>query len=115
MAENGLYTTIFQRKSVRNYDLTLLDDDVLKEIREHFNTLKPLYDSIKTELRIISADDVNLRIMRQRAPHYIAVFSEDKEGYKTNVGFMLQQMDLYLSAKDIGSCWQGIPQPPEKC
>lgn len=111
MAQNGLYNIIFQRKSVRNYDLTPLDDNVLKEIREHLNTLKPLYDDIETELKIISSDDVHLRIMPKKAPHYIAIFSETKKNYKTNVGFMLQQMDLYLSAKGIGSCWQGIPLP----
>ena len=27
---------------------------------------------------------------------------------------MLQQMDLYLSASGIGSCWQGIPKPTKE-
>lgn len=43
MAQNGLYNIIFQRKSIRNYDLNPLDDNVLKEIREHLNTLKPYF------------------------------------------------------------------------
>jgi nitroreductase len=33
-----------------------------------------------------------------------------KDGYLTNIGFMLRQIDLFLSANGIGSCWQGIPQ-----
>jgi Putative TM nitroreductase len=69
-----------------------------------------MYDDIKIELKIISSDDVKRRMMK-KAPHYIAIFSEAKEGYLTNVGFMLQQMDLLFSANGIGSCWQGIPQP----
>ncbi|MCC7558518.1 MAG: nitroreductase, partial [Methanobacteriaceae archaeon] len=28
--------------------------------------------------------------------------------------FMMQQMDLFLSANGIGSCWQGIPKPTKE-
>ena len=65
---------------------------------------------LKPDIKIISGDDVKLRGMKQ-APHYLAIFSENKEGYLTNLGFMLQQMDLLFSASGIGSCWQGIPSP----
>jgi nitroreductase len=108
MEEKDLYSTIFQRKSIRKYDLDPLDEDILKEIRDHLQTLKPLHKEIKIEFKILSPDVVKRRMMRE-APHYIAVFSEVKEGYLSNVGFMLQQMDLFLSANGLGSCWQGIP------
>jgi nitroreductase len=104
------YPIIFKRKSIRNYDLTPLDEDTLKSIKEHINSLKPLYGDIKVDLKVISQNGVNPRMMK-KAPHYIAVFSENKDGYKTNVGFMLQQMDLFFSANGLGSCWQGIPKP----
>lgn len=113
MKETELYDTIFKRKSIRNYDLTPLDQNTLEEISNHLNGLKPLYDDIKVEFKIISSDDVKRRIMK-KSPHYIAVFSEVKEGYLTNVGFMLQQMDLFLSANGVGSCWQGIPKPKKE-
>lgn len=108
MKISELYPLIFKRKSVRNYNQTPLNEDTLKDIKEHLNSLLPLYEDIKTEFKIISTEDVNQRMMK-RVPHYIAIFSEVKEGYLTNVGFMIQQMDLYLSANGIGSCWQGIP------
>lgn len=41
------------------------------------------------------------------------MFSETKDGYFVNLGFMMQQMDLYLSRNNIGSCWQGSPKPKE--
>ncbi len=113
MEKTDLYSTIFKRKSIRNYDLTPLDENTLTEISNHLKGLDPLYDDIKTELKIISGNDVKRRMMK-KAPHYIAVFSEAKEGYLTNVGFMLQQMDLFLSANGIGSCWQGIPKPKKE-
>ena len=56
MEKNELYSTIFQRKSIRNFDLTPLDDNVLAEILDYLNALKPIYTDIKTELKIISSD-----------------------------------------------------------
>src|SRR5659263_6124 len=108
MQKKDLYPTIFQRKSIRKYDVDPLDEDTLKEIRDHLQTLKPLHKDIKIEFKILSPDAVIRRTMRE-APHYIAVFSEVTEGYLSNVGFMLQQMDLFFSANGLGSCWQGIP------
>lgn len=113
MESSQLYETIFKRKSIRNYDLTPLNQNILSEISNHLQTLKPMHQDIKVELKIISPEDVKKRMMK-KAPHYLAVFSEVKEGYLTNVGFMLQQMDLFLSASGIGCCWQGIPKPTKE-
>lgn len=108
MEKKDLYPTIFKRKSIRKFDLTPLDEDVLNEIKDHLNTLKPLNDDIEIEFKILSPEVVKRRMMR-KAPHYLAMFSEVKDGYLNNVGFMMQQMDLYFSANGLGSCWQGIP------
>ena len=108
MQKKDLFPTIFQRKSIRKYDLDSLDEDALTEIRDHLQTLKPLHKDIKIEFKILPPDVVNRRVQKP-APHYIAVFSEVKGGHLSNVGFMLQQMDLFFSANGLGSCWAGIP------
>jgi nitroreductase len=108
--EVDIYDVIFKRKSIRKYDNSPLDEELLNRISEELNNLTPLHDDIKIDIKIISCDDVKLRGMKQ-APHYLAIFSEKKDGYLTNLGFMLQQMDLLFSASGIGSCWQGIPSP----
>ncbi|MGB9936489.1 MAG: nitroreductase family protein [Methanobacterium sp.] len=113
MEKKDLYETIFKRKSIRNYDLTPLDENTLSEISDYLNNLDPLYDDIKLELKIVSENKINRRFMK-KAPHYLVIFSENKEGYLTNVGFMLQQVDLFLSANGIGTCWQGIPKPKKE-
>ena len=114
MIENTkLYETIFKRKSIREYDLTPLDEHTLAEIMAHTNALKPLYDDIKIEMKLLSQKDVK-GLFLAKAPHYLAVFSETKDGYLTNVGFMLQQMDLFFSANGMGSCWQGMPKPTKE-
>lgn len=113
MEKIDLYRCIFRRKSIRNYDLTPLEGDTLAEISEYLNSLKPMYDDIKTELKIVSSGSVKRRMMKE-APHYIAVFSEAKEGYLTSIGFMLQRADLFFSANGIGCCWQAIPVPTKE-
>lgn len=113
MNDAALYQAIFKRKSIRDYDQTPLDKNRLEEVSKALQSLKPLLPEIKTQFKIISPDQVS-RKFRINAPHYIAAFSEAKNQYKVNVGFMLQQMDLYFSASGLGSCWLGIPQPTKE-
>jgi len=110
MKKADLYEAIFRRKSIRKYDLTPLDENTITEISAYMKSLNPMYHDIKTEIKILSQNDVKQRLMK-KAPHYIGVFSENKEGYLTNIGFMLQQVDLFLSANGVGLCWQGLPKP----
>lgn len=113
MKEDDLYSAIFKRKSIRNYGLTPLDQNLLRDISENLRGLKSMTTGIKTEFKIISPDQVKRRFMK-KAPHYIAAFSEAKDVYMANVGFMLQRMDLYFSAIGLGSCWMGIPKPTKE-
>jgi nitroreductase len=109
MASEDLYQAIFKRRSVRKY-AGPLDEGAMDKVRDFMSSLKPMYSGIKTELKILSNPEVK-GIFKVDAPHFIAFFSEKKEGYLANAGFMLQQMDLFLSANGIGSCWQGGPKP----
>ena len=113
MSQNDLYEAIFKRKSIRNYDPAQLDQTRLEEISKNLAALKPMTQGIKTEFKIISPDQVSRKGMN-KSPHYIAAFSEAKDRYKSNIGFMLQQMDLYFSATGKGSCWLGFPQPTKE-
>jgi len=110
MENKNLYETIFQRKSIRQYDLTPLDEHTLAEVMAQTSALKPLYHDIKIEIKLLSQKDVK-GLFSAKAPHYLAAFSETKDGYLTNAGFMLQQMDLFFSGNGIGSGWQGMPKP----
>jgi nitroreductase len=110
MNTTAQYEAIFKRKSIRDYDPTPLDLNLLEEVSKNLQSLKPLLSDINTEFKIISPNQVT-RKLRNNAPHYIAAFSEVKDSYKVNVGFMLQQLDLLFSAMGLGSCWLGIPRP----
>lgn len=104
---------IFKRKSTRKYDLTELDTNILNQINDFAKSLKPLYGNIKIQYNLVGLSDIK-NILPVKSPHYFVISSEKKEGYLENVGFMFQQMDLYLSSLGLGSCWLGMARVAEK-
>lgn len=69
--------------------------------------LKPLYPEIKVRMDIVSRDKVKC-ICPWTTPQLITVYSEEADGYLENVGFLFQQMDLYLQSLGLGVCWLGM-------
>jgi nitroreductase len=110
MNTSELYSTIFKRKSVRKFKNQKLEDSKLQSIQEYIDGLTPLYAGIKTEIAVLSENEVKT-MLPIKAPHYVAVYSEVTDGYLVNSGFMLQQVDLFLSANGIGACWLGMGSP----
>ncbi len=110
MLQDDLYATMFKRKSVRKYAPGKLDPVMMEMIVSHLSELKPLFPEIRTELKVMTNPEVK-GMFKVDAPHFLAFFSEVKEGSPANAGFMMQQMDLFLSANGVGSCWQGGPKP----
>ncbi|MBC7765305.1 MAG: nitroreductase, partial [Hyphomonadaceae bacterium] len=110
MEQAKQYETIFKRKSIRKYEQDPLEESTLTAIADFVKGLKPLFADIKTQMNIVGHKDVKI-LMPIKAPHYLMVYAEKKEGYLTQVGYMLQQVDLFLSANGIGSCYLGMAQP----
>ena len=105
-----LASQIYVRKSCRNY----LDDEIdLSDIREFISDVKPLDDTIQYHYEIFKKDDVNLRT-RWSAPYYLALYSEDKPLSRENLGFIFQQVSLFMQSIGIGSCWVGMASLKEK-
>ena len=113
MINNQLYKAIFTRKSIRKYEMTPLPANTLVELQKFASTVKVLDESIKYELSYLRTDDVK-NLLPIKAPHYICLYSEKKGGYLMNAGFVLQQLDLYLSAHNLGSCWLGMARPSKQ-
>ncbi|NLK25856.1 MAG: nitroreductase [Euryarchaeota archaeon] len=112
MDESELYDAIFRRRSVRKY-AGPLDHDALTEICQFTASLRPLFPDIKIGWKLLGGDGVK-GLFKVDAPHFLTIYSEPKKGYLFNAGFMMQQMDLFLSTKEVGSCWQGGPRPVRK-
>ncbi len=110
--DNKLYDMIFKRKSFHIFrgvgDIPLTDEE-LKDIEDTFKTFKPLNDSIKVDIRI-SKDTTCVRGQE----YCILLYSEKKDNYLQNIGYLGEQLDLYLVSKNIGTLWFGIGKVEEK-
>jgi len=104
----NLYDYIWKRKSTRKYDMTPLEPELLEKIIRFAENLKPLYSGIEIAFAITSSIK---SIKPIKAPHYFIISSKKSYGCFENVGFMFQQMDLYLSSLGLGSCWLGMGKP----
>lgn len=106
--DKSLYDSIYKRKSfhffkdVGNRSLT---ENELNDIYDVYKKLTPLHEDIKTEIKIVPSKDT----MCKRGEEYcIFFYSEKKDGYLQNIGYLGEQLDLYLVSKNIGSLWYGI-------
>ncbi len=108
-----LYEMIFKRKSFhlfRNIGNGHISSSEIEKINEAFDTLTPLYSDIKTAIRIVPADETTCK----RGQEYcILLYSEKKENYLQNIGYLGEQLDLYLVDNNIGTLWFGIGKTNE--
>ncbi len=107
---NKLYDMIFKRKSFhlfRNIGHEHITEEELKDIEKEFTKLQPLDETIKVKMKIVKEG--------KRGQEYcLLLYSEKKDNYLQNIGYMGEQLDLYLVSKNIGTLWFGIGKPKEK-
>jgi len=103
---------IYTRRSVRSYVMDPLDDATLSRIDGWIKDAKRLTDD-PFEYDYLGPDQIKTQ-MNWRAPHYIAIYSNDDDMSAVNVGFVFQQVDLRMQAEGIGSCWLGMAKPARK-
>ncbi|MCI5480744.1 MAG: nitroreductase [Lachnospiraceae bacterium] len=111
--DKALYDMIFKRKSFhlfRNIGDASISSDELEQIQEAYKTFLPLCPDIRTAIRIVPAKETTCR----RGQEYcILLYSEKKENYLQNIGYLGEQLDLYLVSKNIGTLWFGIGKTEE--
>lgn len=103
--------TIYRRRSVRSYSDQPVEN--VQEILDFIATAKPLYPEIRVQARIVDKDQVRF-YMPWKSPQLLAIYSENKPGYLENVGFIFQQVDLFLQSRGLGSCWMGLGKVRER-
>ena len=110
-----LSSLIDRRKTTRSFSMTPVSEPVLEEIRSFINRCSPLVPGLRFRAEIIGIDAVRC-ILPWKTPHYIAVFTEDAPLALENVGFIFQQVELYIQSLGLGTCWLGmgrldVPKP----
>lgn len=107
----NLYEAIFIRKTVRKYKMQALDDSVLEGISNFANNLPMLMEGLKVEYKIIDYLKEPVQMKGSfiiKAPYYMVIYSQKKDGYLLNAGYLMEQISLYMTTKGIGSCYLGM-------
>ena len=108
----NFYQEIFKRKSFHFFiggEKTTEDD--VNAISEFIKTVEPLYPDIKTEIKIVPEKETTCH---RGADYCILFYSEHKGDYLRNIGYIGEQIDLFLASLNIGALWFGIGKTKEK-
>ena len=104
---NNLYDMIFKRKSFhlfRNIGNKKITEEELEDIENAFHQFKPLVEDIKVKIKIVKDSS----ICKRGQEYCVLFYSEKKDNYLQNVGYLGEQLDLYFVSKNIGTLWFGI-------
>ena len=96
---------IYHRKSCRSFKAVPVDAATIETIKAF--PMKPLYPDIRVHWDIVPRNQVKC-ICPWTTPQLITIYSQEAEGYLENIGFLFQQMDLYLQTLGLGVCWLGM-------
>lgn len=110
-----LFDAIYLRKSVRKYKPTALSATDLNRVDSIISNIEYLYKNINIKIYLLEngtlLQNPNSRFFGSytlvKAPHYLIVTSEIKDGYLENVGFALEHIVLSLTREGFGTCWIG--------
>lgn len=103
-----LYEMIFKRKSFhlfRNVGNESISETEINQIQNEYSNFTCLYPDIKTAIRIVPEQQTNCK---RGAEYCILLYSEIIDGYLQNIGYLGEQLDLYLVSQNIGTLWYGI-------
>ena len=104
-----MYEMIYKRKSVRHYDGSqAVSAQELEQIRCALDAVEPLLD-IPVSFRIVRREETTC----MWGEYCLMAYSEPREGYLLNIGYLLEQMDLVFASMEIGACWYGFGKPKE--
>lgn len=101
---------VLKRKSVRDYDMTPLSSDEIGQILDYAGNIQPLFSDEKTSIRLIGPNDVR-SIRSWRSPHYLAIYAGKGDKAMLNVGYVYEQLVVYLTSLGIGTCWANSVLP----
>lgn len=111
-----LYEAVSARSSTRKYSMKPIGEDKLDLIMGFAKSLSMLFSDIRVEFKILDCRKVESRKsyfggiqpFMVRAPYYLVLYSTRDGGCYINAGYLMEQVALYLTTKDIGSCFLGV-------
>lgn len=115
----NVYEAIFNRRSVRKFQMKPLEADLLEKVRKMIANASPLDGNSKVEFEIY--ENLNKKksakgLWKVEAPYYLLVYCDSTPAGYRNAGYVAEQIVLYMTTKEIGTCYLGSTKvgPGEK-
>lgn len=108
------FDVMFSRRSIRHFLDEKIEWQTLDEILKYADSLPMLIEGIAVEYKLVSDIEKHQGFsgpLSVRAPYYLCISSEKKEDYLLNAGYLMQQLNLYIESKGLGSCFVGNASP----
>ena len=105
-----LLSAVYKRKSMRKFSEVKLTNEELAAVNGYLKQAKPLVPEIKVEYELVPCGETNCKF---NAEYCLLVYSQEHNLWLENVGYLLEQWDLYLSTLNIGVCWYGMGKVEE--
>lgn len=110
-----LYNYLDKRLSIRKVNPNnLLTKDDLNKIISYLNYLQPLFKDLDVSFELVDKDKTNSKIGEYQLLIYSNKYDDNDLNYLLNIGYMVEQLDLYLFSLNIGCCWLGLPKPKKE-
>ena len=104
---------LYKRQSTRAFDMSGLSAEELKQITDYAATVEPLIPGMKVKADIVSPDEIKA-IMKWRAPHYFAIYSDGSDEGIMNAAYIYEQVVIYMTSLGIATCWATSVSPKDK-
>ncbi len=109
------FEAIYRRKSVRKYSGEKLPESELERVKDKIGNSEALNDDIDSNIFLAvdgekvqeTFSGLKSKLASVEAPHYLVGTSEEEEGYLVNMGYMLEEVVLFLADRKLGTCWLG--------
>ncbi|SMP49240.1 Putative TM nitroreductase [Sphaerochaeta associata] len=107
-----LYEQLFRRKSFHRFTKPFkpLTTEQLDTVKQYFSLCEPLVENIRTLLCIVPVGQTTCR----QGEYALLLYSERRDGYLQNIGYLGEQLNLFLTKENIGACWYGMGKPKER-
>ena len=112
MLDRNLYPMIYKRKSYHLFRTAKskqyfsvdhhISNDECDDIIRAFERFDRLYPDIKVAMRIAGNEETTCARGQEKV---ILLYSEEKDNCLMNIGYIGEQLDLYLASKNIGALW----------
>ena len=115
----SMFEAIFNRRSVRKYMMKPLEEELLDKIHHMIENVSMLDDSCRVEFEIfenLGPKNQAKGLIKADAPYYLIVYCEDTPSAYRSAGYAAEQIVLYMTSKEIGTCFLGSGKvgPKEK-